>query len=119
VLRKTDPRYTVQREFALKHFPNDELFQLVSKLYEIIPEILTKHGKTKNPYPNCDTHSGCLLNHYNIIEQDIYTVMFGVSRSIGVLSSLIWDRIFGFPIERPKSIDLKFLKDFAENSISK
>ena len=29
VLRKTDPRYTCQREFALKHLPNDPLFQLV------------------------------------------------------------------------------------------
>lgn len=29
VLRKTDPRYTCQREFALKHLPDDPLFQLV------------------------------------------------------------------------------------------
>lgn len=32
VLRKTDPRYTCQREFALKHLPNDPLFK-VRKLY--------------------------------------------------------------------------------------
>lgn len=36
VLRKTDPRYTAQREFALKHLPDDPLFGLVSKLYHII-----------------------------------------------------------------------------------
>lgn len=29
VLRKTDPRYTCQREFALKHLPNDPLFQVI------------------------------------------------------------------------------------------
>lgn len=28
VLRKTDPRYTCQREFALKHLPNDPLFKV-------------------------------------------------------------------------------------------
>eukprot|EP00494_Astrolonche_serrata_P030203 UN30470 len=27
VLRKTDPRYTCQREFALKHMPNNDLFK--------------------------------------------------------------------------------------------
>jgi citrate synthase len=28
VLRKTDPRYTCQREFAQKHLPNDPLFRV-------------------------------------------------------------------------------------------
>ncbi|KAL0725393.1 hypothetical protein Bca4012_039992 [Brassica carinata] len=45
VLRKTDPRYVCQREFALKHLPDDPLFQLVSKLYEVVPPILTELGK--------------------------------------------------------------------------
>lgn len=114
VLRKTDPRYTCQREFALKHLPNDQLFKLVSTLYEIIPGILTQHGKTKNPFPNVDAHSGCLLQHYGIVEQDFYTVMFGVSRALGVLSSLVWDRALGFPIERPKSETFDSIKKIVE-----
>ena len=61
VLRKTDPRYTCQREFAQKHLPKDPLFKLVSQLYEIVPDILLEQGKTKNPWPNVDAHSGCLL----------------------------------------------------------
>src|SRR5574339_314113 len=32
VLRKTDPRYTAQREFCLKHMPDDPIFQVVSLL---------------------------------------------------------------------------------------
>jgi citrate synthase len=40
VLRKTDPRYTAQREFALKHLPQDPLFKLVGQIYSIVPEIL-------------------------------------------------------------------------------
>jgi len=40
VLRKTDPRYAAQREFALKHLPDDKLFKLVGQIYNIVPDIL-------------------------------------------------------------------------------
>lgn len=103
VLRKTDPRYTCQREFALKHLPDDPMFKLVSQVYKIAPGVLTEHGKTKNPYPNVDAHSGVLLQYYGLTEQNFYTVLFGVSRAIGVLPQLIIDRAVGAPIERPKS----------------
>jgi len=111
VLRKTDPRYTSQREFALKHLPQDPLFKLVSQLYEIVPGILTKHGKTKNPWPNVDAHSGVLLTHYGMVEENYYTVLFGVSRALGVLAQLVWDRALGFPIERPKSVTSKWIAE--------
>jgi citrate synthase len=110
VLRKTDPRYTCQREFAQKHLPNDALFQLVSDLYEVVPQVLTEHGKTQNPWPNVDAHSGVLLQYYGFKEEEYYTVLFGVSRALGVLSSLTIDRIYGLPIERPKSIDSAWIK---------
>jgi len=112
VLRKTDPRYLCQRQFALRHLPSDPLFQLVSDLYAIVPDILTKQGKTKNPWPNVDAHSGVLLQHYDLKEEEFYTVLFGVSRAIGVLSSLTIDRILGFPIERPKSITTNWIKQY-------
>ncbi|UCC41008.1 MAG: citrate (Si)-synthase, eukaryotic [Candidatus Aminicenantes bacterium] len=104
VLRQTDPRYMAQREFALKHLPDDEIFKVVSAIYEVAPDILKEHGKAKNPWPNVDAHSGCLLLHYGVTEYDFYTVFFGASRAIGVLSSLIWDRALGLAIERPKSV---------------
>ena len=104
VLRKTDPRYEAQRQFALKHMPNDKLFKLVGQVYQIAPRVLTEHGKTKNPWPNVDAHSGCLLMHYGLTQHDFYTVLFGVSRALGVLSQLVWSRALGFPIERPKSM---------------
>jgi len=110
VLRKTDPRYSAQREFALKHMPDDELFHIVSTIYKVMPDILTQHGKTKNPWPNVDSHSGVLLQHYGFTEYDYYTVLFGVSRSYGVLSQLVWDRALGFPLERPKSITSGWLE---------
>lgn len=111
VLRQTDPRYMAQREFALKHLPDDEIFQVVNALYEIVPDILKEHGKAKNPWPNVDAHSGTLLYHYGVKEISFYTVFFGVSRAIGVLSSLVWDRALGLPIERPKSITTDWIEE--------
>ncbi|KAJ1921549.1 citrate (Si)-synthase [Mycoemilia scoparia] len=115
VLRKTDPRYMAQREFALKHLPEDPLFKTVSNLYKIVPEILSKQGKIKNPWPNVDAHSGVLLRHYGLVEQNYYTVLFGVSRAFGVLGQLIWDRVLCLPIERPKSLTTESIKKMFEN----
>ena len=103
VLRKTDPRYTAQREFALKYLPDDELFLLVSRVFEVVPPILEATGKVKNPWPNVDAHSGILLLKYGMKEYDFFTVLFGVSRSLGIMSQLIWSRALGMPIERPSS----------------
>ncbi|CAD6505759.1 BgTH12-01246 [Blumeria graminis f. sp. triticale] len=103
VLRKTDPRYMAQREFAEKHLPSDPMYKLVSQVYKIAPGVLTEHGKTKNPYPNVDAHSGVLLQYYGLTESSFYTVLFGVSRAIGIMPQLIIDRAVGAPIERPKS----------------
>jgi citrate synthase len=104
VLRKTDPRYTCQQEFAQKFLPNDPLFKLVAQIYKIAPNVLLEHGKAKNPWPNVDAHSGVLLWHYGMKEMNYYTVLFGVSRALGVLASLVWDRALGLPLERPKSM---------------
>jgi citrate synthase len=104
VLRKTDPRYTAQQEFAKANMADDELFKIVQLLYEVTPEILKSTGKIKNPWPNVDAHSGILLMHYGLVEYDFYTVLFGVSRAIGVLTSLLWDRALNVPIERPSSV---------------
>jgi citrate synthase len=116
VLRKTDPRFTAQMEFAKKHMPNDELVNIVWDVYDVAPTILGNYKKIKNPWPNVDAHSGALLVHYGLKEYDFYTVMFGVSRALGVLSSLIWDRALGMPLERPKSVTSEWLKKTIEKS---
>lgn len=111
VLRKTDPRYTCQREFALKHLPDDSLFKLVSQIYKVVPDILIEQGKAKNPWPNVDAASGALLYHYGMTEFPYYTVLFSVSRAMGMCSQLIWNRAMGAPIERPKSVTVDWLED--------
>ncbi len=61
-------------------------------------------GYRKNPWPNVAALSDALLVHYGMEVYDIYMVLFGGSRSLGVLAGLCWDRAFNFPLERPKSI---------------
>lgn len=110
VLRKTDPRFSAQMDFAKRHFSDDPLVQIVWNVYEVVPPILESLGKVKNPWPNVDAHSGALLVHYGMVEYEFYTVLFGVSRSLGVLASLIWDRALGFALERPKSVTTDLVK---------
>lgn len=111
VLRRPDPRFAALLGYADANpeVAADPVFKLVRAISEIAPAVLTEHGKTANPFPNVDSGSGVLFHHYGITETKYYTVMFGVSRAIGPLTQLVWDRILGLPIERPKSITLENL----------
>lgn len=110
VLRKTDPRYAIQRDFCLEYLPEDQLFKYVDILYKVVPDILVEQGKAKNPWPNVDAQSGVIQWYYGLTEYDFYTVLFSIGRAIGVLSNIIWDRALGYPIERPKSISTDMLE---------
>ncbi|MEA3446058.1 MAG: citrate (Si)-synthase [Bacteroidota bacterium] len=114
VLRKTDPRYAVQREFSLKHLKDDKLFKYVDLLYKVVPPILREHGKAKNPWPNVDAQSGIIQWHYGVTEYDFYTVLFGVGRAIGICANIIWDRALGYALERPKSITTAMLEEMVK-----
>ena len=41
----------MQREFAKKHLPDDEMFKLVSLLYEVVPDVLLETGKVRQMSP--------------------------------------------------------------------
>lgn len=114
VLRQTDPRFTAQKEFADKYIKEDKLIHIVNTLSKVVPPILEATGKIQNPWPNVDAYSGSLLYHYGIKEHNFYTVLFGVSRSLGVLASLIMDRLYGLPIERPSSYPLEWYRKQAD-----
>ncbi|CAZ80532.1 unnamed protein product [Tuber melanosporum] len=109
VLRKPDPRFEALMGFAESRpeVAEGAVFKLVKKNSEIAPRVLTEHGKTKNPHPNVDSASGVLFHHYGINQDLYYTVTFGVSRGLGPLAQLIWDRALGLPIERPKSLSME------------
>ncbi|MDD2366217.1 MAG: citrate (Si)-synthase [Desulfuromonadaceae bacterium] len=115
VLRKTDPRYTSQREFCqntpgLKDYP---LFKVIAMIFEVAPGVLTEHGKTKNPWPNVDAQSGVIQMYYGLTEFEFYTVLFGVGRALGCMANITWDRGLGYALERPKSVTTAMLEKWA------
>jgi citrate synthase len=112
VLRDPDPRFIALQQFCdiRPELRDSSIIQLVKRTSEVAPGVLTEHGKTKNPNPNVDATSGCLLYHYGLTEFKYYTVIFGVSRALGCLPQLVWDRALGLPIERPKSLSMNAIE---------
>jgi citrate synthase len=110
VLRVTDPRFTAQNKFAARYMPDDEIYQLANLVFQVVPGVLTRETKVKSPWPNVDAISGALQYHYGIKEMDFYTVLFGVSRSLGLSTHAVWCRALGRPIERPKSLTTRILE---------
>jgi citrate synthase len=112
VLRKPDPRYMAQKQFCEDNVQDSDLVKIVWKIFDVVPPILTSLGKVKNPWPNVDAHSGAVLIHYGLTEYNYYTVIFGVSRALGVLAAQCWSRALGLPLERPKSVTTEWVKKY-------
>ncbi|MEO0877854.1 MAG: citrate/2-methylcitrate synthase, partial [Bacteroidota bacterium] len=112
VLRQPDPRFTAQKVYAEKYLADNDIVQVVWKIFDVVPEILGGLGKVKNPWPNVDAHSGAILVHYGLTDYSFYTVLFGVSRALGVLAAGCWSRAMGMPLERPKSLTSEWVKNF-------
>ena len=111
VLREPDPRFVAQRRFAEQYIHDSDLISTVWKIFDVVPPILQSLGKVKNPWPNVDAHSGALLVHYGFDQFSYYTVLFGVSRALGVLAAGIWSRALGMPLERPKSVTSEWVRN--------
>jgi len=111
VLRCPDPRYTAFMEFGKTHIQDDDVFDIVKNLFDVVPPVLKEQGKAKNPWPNVDAASGALLYHYGLKEFSFYTVLFSISRAMGMVSQMVVNRALGMPITRPKSVTIDWLKD--------
>lgn len=110
VLRATDPRFTALHEFGRRVCKGDPVFDIVDLGFKVIPEVLKEQGKAKNPYPNVDAVTGALVHHFGVTEISYYTVLFGVSRALGMLAQLVLNRALGTPITRPKSVSTEWIK---------
>ncbi len=110
VLRITDPRFTAFINFGKETIPDDEIFKIVTQLFEIVPKLLIAQGKAKDPWPNVDAASGSLLYHYGVKEYQFYTVFFGVSRILGFSAQIILARAMGNALIRPKSVTTEWIK---------
>ncbi len=123
VLRVTDPRFTGFNKFGRKYIPEDPVFKTVDRVFRVVPKVLEEFSAErvkagKNPIanfrPNVDAGSGALLHHYNLVEFEYYTVLFSVSRAMGMLSQLIWNRAVGTAITRPKSVSMEWIGDLGK-----
>lgn len=110
VLRITDPRFDAFLAFGKKYCAGDPVFDTVAKVFEVVPDILKQIQKIKDPWPNVDAGSGGLLYHYGLTEFAYYTVLFSVSRALGVCSQAVIARGLGLPITRPKSVTTKWIQ---------
>ena len=110
-MRCPDPRFTAFINFGKEHIKNDDVFSIVENLFEVVPKVLQTHGKAKNPWPNVDAASGALLYHYGLTEFSYYSVLFSISRAMGIISQIVINRALGIPIMRPKSVTTNWLKE--------
>lgn len=111
VLRITDPRFDAFLAFGKKYCSGDPVFEIVAKVFEVVPDVLKQVQKIKDPWPNVDAGSGALLYHYGMTEFPYYTVLFSVSRALGVCSQAVISRALGLAITRPKSVTTKWIKE--------
>ncbi len=107
VLRVEDPRARLLRTVGEDICPDFPLFKMVKLLAEVVPPILKSNPKISNPYPNVDSASGALLQACGLIEPEYYTVLFGMSRTVGIAAQIVYERCEarggkGVPIMRPK-----------------
>ena len=110
VLRHHDPRFIALHDFGSNLCADDPVFQVVTLLSRVVPPLLMKQGKAKNPYPNIDGISGALLYHFGIRELSFYTVMFSTAQILGICAQLIINQALMVPIFRPRSITTRQLQ---------
>jgi citrate synthase len=107
VLRVEDPRARVLRATGEQICPNDVNFRMVKLLAEVGPGVLKQNPKISDPHPNVDSASGSLLMACGLTKPEYYTVLFGLSRVVGISAQIVYERCEarggkGTPIIRPK-----------------
>ncbi|WP_194847722.1 citrate (Si)-synthase [Candidatus Neptunochlamydia vexilliferae] len=109
VLRKEDARATIFYDYAEKHFADHPLVKIAFLLRTEGTKVLKENPKISNPYPNIDAMSGTLLTAVGFPYPEYYTVLFGLSRSVGIATQIVYERLEaregkGTPIVRPRYI---------------
>jgi len=107
VLRVEDPRATILYEKAKNKYANNPLVKMALLLREVAPKILHENPKISDPYSNVDAISGILLSASGFPYPDYFTVLFGLSRVVGIAIQIVYERCEardgrGLPIVRPK-----------------
>ena len=107
VLRVEDPRATVMYDFLQKHYPTHPLVKIALLLRTEGSKVLKENPKISDPYPNVDAISGTMLAASGFDYHEYFTVLFGLSRCVGIARQIVYERCEarggkGTPIIRPK-----------------
>jgi len=107
VLRVEDPRATVLYGVAEEHYPDNPLVTIASLLRVVGSKVLSENPKISNPFPNVDAVSGTVLSAAGFPYPEYFTVLFGLSRCVGISRQIVYERCEaregkGTPIVRPK-----------------
>jgi citrate synthase len=106
VLRVEDARATVCYQYCQKHFPHHPLIKIALLLRSEGSKVLKENLKISNPYPNIDAITGSMLTAAGFPYPEYYTVLFGLSRCVGIAIQIVYERLEarggkGTPIVRP------------------
>lgn len=107
VLRVEDPRAGLIYDYLKKHYPDHPLVKIALLLRSAGSKVLSENRKITDPYPNIDAISGTLLVAAGFDYPEYFTVLFGLSRVVGIARQIIYERLEarggkGTPIVRPK-----------------
>jgi citrate synthase len=107
VLRVEDPRAQVIYDYLKKHFPSHPLVKIALLLRSEGSKVLSENSKISDPHPNIDAISGTLLAVSGFDYPEYFTVLFGLSRTVGIARQIVYERLEarggkGTPIVRPK-----------------
>lgn len=107
VLRVEDPRATVMYDYLKKQFPTHPLVKIALLLRSEGSKVLAENPKITDPHPNVDAISGTMLVAAGFDYPEYFTLLFGLSRSVGIARQIVYERMEarggkGTPIVRPK-----------------
>jgi citrate synthase len=122
VLRGRDPRLDFLTRFTESHEtpssvePNGKnnmsmvSLRLIRRAHALVPELLRVHlPRMKNPAPNVDALSGCVLIAYGL-EPEALLLFAACSRGMGLSAQYVWDRGSWFLSICPYNIINRWIK---------
>jgi citrate synthase len=110
-LNDPDPRYEIIRNYFKAFNPNHPMLKRVEEMAQVIPTYLK--GKVRDPHINGEFIAGACLHSLGIEDSSMGPCLFGLARTLGCLSNLVWDRACYIPIEYTNTVDLDFLEKLA------
>ena len=109
VLRVEDPRASVCYQYCQKHFSHHPLVKIAQMLRTEGSRVLKENAKISDPHPNVDAITGVMLTAAGFPYPEYYTVLFGLSRCVGIAIQIVYERLYaregkGTPIVRPSYV---------------